>query len=439
MKKRIFIIVVALMIPLIFATPAFAQGPDGRVIFGDNFVLETEETFDGDLVVFGGNVTTRTGSEVDGDMVVFGGNADIQGDIDGDMVVFGGNVDINGTVDGDIGAIGGNVNLGEKAVVKGDIGLVGGQVNRAEGSVVEGEVQGINEFDYDFGDGRHDDKDEFSGIVPPVSPPDFPGSSRVSGFFGFIGRLVSDVVETISLLVVLGLITWLVAAFMPEQMIRVRDTLASSLPLSFGVGFVSSVVTAVSFVLVLTICLAFVPVLAAVLIGIAALFGWIVIGQIIGERLLSSNGHAMPSLIFSAIVGVTVLTIVTNMPVIGEIPLLGVLFSLVGSVAGMIVAVTGLGAVLLTRFGTRPYVNGTASPYGGNPSSPSMGRHVRWTEPAPDVSEEDAPSSEEELNAKIKAALTEAEENGDDEEKPKKRKPRRKKPDDEPDEPKSDA
>jgi len=287
--------------------------------------------------------------------------------------------------------------------------------------------------------------------VPPVPPqaPNFP-TSRVPSFFGFIGRLVSDIVETTALLVVLGLITWLVAAFMPEQMIRVRDTLISAPPLSFGVGFVSSVITGISFLLVLTICLAFVPLLAALLIGIAALFGWIVVGQIIGERLLVSSDRPMPGLIFSAIVGVVVLTIVTNMPIIGEIPFLGVLFNLIGSVVGIVVALTGVGAVLLTRFGTRPYASATASSFGGNPSSPSMGRRVRWTEPAPDVSEEDAPSSEEELNAKIKAALVEAdkaaeaeaaaEENGDDDvEKPKKAKPRRKKSDDEPDEPKSDA
>ena len=412
MKRKILFIVVALIVPLIFATPAFAQGPDGRVVFGDNFVLEAEKTHDGDLAVFGGSVTTEPASEIDGDMIVFGGNADIQGDIDGDMVVFGGNVDINGTVDGDIGAIGGNVNLGENAVVKGDIGLVGGRVNRAEGSVVEGDVQGINEFDYDFGGGdKHND--ESPGVVPPVAPPP---SVRVPGFFSFLGRLVGDIVQTVALLVVLGLITWLVVTFMPEQTGRVRETLTSTPPLSFGVGFISSVVTAISFVLVLTICLAFVPFLAALLIGIAALFGWIVIGQIIGERLLSNSGRPMPGLIFSAIVGVTVLTVVTNMPVIGEIPFLGVFFSLIGSVVGIVVALTGIGAVLLTRFGTRPYVSATASSFGGNPSSPSMGRRVHWTEPAPDVSEEDAPSSDEELNAKIKAALAEADKAADDEE-----------------------
>ena len=52
MKRRIFVILIGLMIPLIFAAPAFAQGPDGRVVFGNNYTLEAEETLNGDLAVF---------------------------------------------------------------------------------------------------------------------------------------------------------------------------------------------------------------------------------------------------------------------------------------------------------------------------------------------------------------------------------------------------
>lgn len=433
MKKKIFIIFATLILSSLFSTPVFAQGPsaNGRVVFGDDFTLKAEETLKGDLVVFGGNVTTEKSSEVNGSLVVFGGNADIQGDVDGDMVVFGGHVDINGTLDGDLGAIGGNVNLGETAVVKGDIGLVGGQVTRAEGAVVEGDTQGFHEFDYDF-DGGHDG----GGFDGPPSPG--------MGFFGWIGRIISDIFWTASLLVILGLITWLVAAFMPTQMLNVRDTVLDTAPLSFGVGLVSWVVAGFSFVLVLTICLAFVPLIAVAVLGIATLFGWIVLGQLIGERLLAASGQPQPGFIFSSIVGVWVLTIVTNMPVIGEIPCIGWLLGFIGFIAGFVISVTGLGAVLLTRFGTRPYGGDSPYRYRGNPAPSPMGSRVRWTEPAPDVSEEDTPSSQDELNAKIKAALAESDqedkaevenevpdETGEEEQKPKKKPTRqRKKPED---------
>jgi hypothetical protein len=412
MKKKMFIIPIAFIFTLIFATPAFAQGPAGaQFILGENFVLEAEKTFDRDLVVLGGNVTTEASSEIDGDVAVFGGNVEFDGNVDGDVVVFGGNVDISGTIDGDIGVVGGNVDLAESAVVKGEIGLVGGHANVAAGAVVAGEIRSLTQFEYDYDFPETDE----AGIGPAEVVPPRPGSefgygSPLSGFVGFVGRIVSDIVWIISLLVVLGLIAWLVSSFLPEQMLTVRSTVTELGPLSFGVGLLSAIVTAVSFVLILTICLAFIPIVAAIVLGIAALFGWIVIGQIIGERLLATNGRTQPGLIMSSIVGVSVLTLLTNMPVIGQIPCIGFLLDLIGSLVGIVVALTGIGAVLLTRFGTRPYQPSTYS-YSGGPSpssSPSGGRPVRWVDPAPDVSEEEVPASEADLNAKIKAALAEA-------------------------------
>lgn len=473
MKKNILSTMLSLLLLLVFATPVFAQGPSGaQVVFGNNLDVENETTLNRDVVVFGGQVFVDETSKINGDMAVFGGNVDIQGAIDGDTIVFGGYVTVDGTIDGDIGLVGGNISLGETAVVKGDIGLVGGQPDIAEGAVVEGEIRGPNQFEYEYGDQRSDDDGGFipTPPAPPVAP-DFPFGNGFSPF-RWISNVVSDIFWNISLLVTLGLISWLVAAFMPEQMLNVRNTVTGAGPLSFGVGFLSSVVTAVSVLLVFTICLAFVPAAAALVIGVAALFGWIVIGQIIGERLLVASGVPYPNFIVSSIIGVAVLTLVTNMPVIGQIPCIGFLLSLVGSIVGLIVVFTGIGAVLLTRFGTRSYASGSGYSYGGGSGggaspSPTGGSRVRWTDPAPDVSEEEPTSSEAELNAKIKAALAEAdqaakadapadakpeeeapedEETPEDEtppaeEKPKKRSARRKKPkDDTPDEdPKSDA
>ncbi|MCP4284607.1 MAG: hypothetical protein GY792_09170 [Gammaproteobacteria bacterium] len=203
---------------------------------------------------------------------------------------------------------------------------------------------------------------------------------------------------------------------MPEQMMNVRRTVTDSTAVSFGLGLMTSLVfIPIAALLLITICLAIFPIAAYALMGVGMLFGWIVIGQLIGERLLSSNGRPLPSFVLSTLVGVTVLTIVTNMPVIGEIPFLGFLLGLVGSIVGLVVAMAGLGAVLLTRFGTRSYPTGPSYAYAGGPSpSPSYssggggGSRVRWTDPAPDVSEEAVPASEVELNAKIKAALAKA-------------------------------
>lgn len=396
MKRKLLIIILSLTLSLIFATPALAQGPAGaKVVLGDNLVLEGEQTLNRDVVVFGGNVSVDASSTINGDLVIFGGNATI-----------------NGTINGDIGLIGGNINLGDTAVVKGDIGLVGGQANVADGAVVEGRLQGFNQFDYDYDREGGDKEPSPIPAVPPV--PSIPNIARGGpGPFQFMGRIVSDIFWNLSLLLILGLITWLVAAFMPAQMITIRDTVTGSAPASFGFGLLTAVMVAISFLLVFTICLAFVPLIAALIAGVAVLLGWIVMGQIIGERLLVASGRSQPDFILSSIVGVAVLTVVTNMPVIGEIPCIGFLLGLIGWIAGLIVCLTGLGAVLLTRFGTRPY---PATPY-SNPGAPPLSPRRRRTYPAqPDTGLDIAVASEAELKARIEAALAEADKTGAEEE-----------------------
>ena len=96
---------------------------DGRVIFGDDFTLESGDTLTGDLVVFGGNV------QIEADAIV-----------QGDMVVIGGNVTLEGTVNGSTVSVGGSTSMSETAVVKGDLVTVGGSLSRDPGSEVEGEV-----------------------------------------------------------------------------------------------------------------------------------------------------------------------------------------------------------------------------------------------------------------------------------------------------------
>jgi hypothetical protein len=411
MKHKFSTITLGLILPVILAlvsaftwpTPALAQGPRGdQVVFGDNLVLEAEEKIEGDVLVFGGNVTMPASSQIDGDLVVFGGNADV-----------------DGTVTGDIGMIGGNINLGKTAVVKGDIGFLGGNADIAEGAKVEGDVTSLNRFGWD-----HDEGFSVPPIppVPPVSPvPPIPPVPPVppvatdnhirSDFFDWGGRVFDFfryVVGNMALLLALAVLGWLVAAFMPEQMKVVGDTLVTSAPLSFGLGLLTSIfVTAIGGVLLITICLAFIPPVAFLLLGIATLFGWIVAGQVIGERLLMATGQPYSNFVVSTLLGVTALTLVATMPIIELIPCLGFLLSLIGGLFGIIVALTGLGAVILTRFGTQPYPPPAYAFPGGPSLTPAPGPATRADRPRP-VSLAALERSEAELRAKIDAALAEA-------------------------------
>ena len=69
MKKtfRVLTLFAFLTFLLLPTGTAQAQGPNpdgGRVIFGNNFTLESGDTYSGDLVVFGGNVTIEEEAEL---------------------------------------------------------------------------------------------------------------------------------------------------------------------------------------------------------------------------------------------------------------------------------------------------------------------------------------------------------------------------------------
>ena len=429
MKRTIFVLLTALVFMIAYATPALAQGPfddGGQVVFGENYTLETGQTVKGALVVFGGSVTTEPDSSVDGDLVVFGGNVEINGDVDGSVAAVGGTVTLGGKVEGDVAALGGNVEVTDTAEVDGDIATFGGVVDVAEGADIQGRVMGRDNYD---GSGDEERYDFIPPVPTPPRPPEAPdfnfehdfqdfGPWSGQGVFGWISGVIWDIIGTTAVLITLALISWLVAAFMPEQMFTVRRTLSESSAVSFLVGLVTGLVSLfVGILLLITICLAFIPILGWILLAIATLFGWIVIGQMLGERLLIASGRHDPGLIQSTVVGVVVLTVLTNMPVIGQIPCIGWILGFIGAIIGILLSAAGMGAVLLTRFGTRPYPNNSSSGgYSGGPSrsyagsggGTYSGSRVRWTEPAPDVSDEDTPASDEELKAKIREALAEA-------------------------------
>src|ERR687891_1582927 len=119
----VFILLTLLLTP---AHPAYAQGPnpgEGQVLFGRNYTLESDDTFDGDLVVFGGNVTIEEDAILNGNLVVIGGTITSNGETKGDMVV-----------------VGGQISLEEAALVTGDVVTVGGQLTQADGANIQGEV-----------------------------------------------------------------------------------------------------------------------------------------------------------------------------------------------------------------------------------------------------------------------------------------------------------
>jgi len=296
---------------LVPAVPAFAEGPnDGRVIFGGDFTLESGEELDGDLAVFGGNVVLEEGSLVDGDVAVIGGRARVAGKVDGDLVIFGGSVKLEST-----------------AVIEGDLVAFGGQIERAEGAIVRGEIVRGPGF-------------EFEGLTWGWRFPTGPYVNRwPDRLFRFLFGVFQAGLVTLALMA-LGV---LIVLFWPKQTELVGQAILAA-PLSgLGVGFLTAIVAAaLATLLAITICLLPMSFFVAVATLAAILFGWTAVGLLVGQRLLAALKVQEMNQLVAVLMGVLLISLLT------AVPCLGWLFAVV-------VGSLGLGAVVLTRFGTMAY------------------------------------------------------------------------------------
>jgi len=311
-------LLVLLVLLLAPASPAYAQGGGpGKLVFGDNFTLKSGEELNGDLVVFGGNVTVEKDADLNGNLVVFGGTVSSNGNLNGDVVVFGG-----------------QISLAEKAVVSGDVVTIGGQLSQAEGAKIKGEVVKNVSPDIQIPSGR---------IPPDVKPPKI--NINFNPFWTVAGIFYRALI--------IAALAMLVVVFLKPQMENVSQAIVSQPVMSGGVGLLTGFGGPISIVIVaviMIITLILIPVavlvvfVGALAIALAWLFGMIALGNEVGERFTQSiNQSWAPAL--TAGFGTFLLMLVGG--AIGEIPCIGWLFV-------AIIGFVGVGAAVLTRFGTRP-------------------------------------------------------------------------------------
>ncbi len=367
MKKLLFI---ASLIVLLFmiALPVMAQKPGGsseggRVVFGTNFTLEEGDVIKGDVVVFGGNFEMEAGSKVKGDVVVFGGN-----------------VNIAGEVKGDVAAIGGNVYVDEDGAVKGDLVGLGGQIEVAEGADVSGAVGEGPEFS--FGEKG------FSFEIPPIptitapqhapEPPQTPELPKPpvapkrevkphtgSSFFSWLAHFIGDGIAGIFWAAILGGLSVLLVLFFPAHIRTIEDTLSKAAPISFVLGVVTLAATAATVALLTLFFWLIIPLCGIFIVGLfwtlAMFAGWTVAGKLLGNKIFSAFGNSKASNISTTLLGVTALTLISVMPFLDQLPDLGWMFDFAGGVVGFLAGSVGLGAVVLSRFGTRRYQTGATA------------------------------------------------------------------------------
>lgn len=356
MMKKLFL--VFSLIFLLLAGPTSVASAkalsDDKVIAGGEYTLADGETLEGNLVILGGSVTLEENSMVTGSVVIVGGSSELGGEVEGDVVVFGG-----------------SVTLLETVVIQGDLVRSGGSIDAEEGYEVQGnETQSIPDGTaFPF-------VDDNAEVVPPSTPANVVRSG-VEGLVSELMRVLLAAISALSLAIFAGLLAMLVVALMPEPVERVTAAITQAPILSGGLGLLTLIAVPVLAVLVMVLTLfCFTPVsFVAMLMYVVAIFlGWLALGALLGERLMRAARSQTISPVLAAGLGTFLITLLVNL--FNASPLLPELGSFFGSVVSALLAAIGLGAVVLTRFGLRPYFPGLAAPAPVQPAPPPPAAEV---------------------------------------------------------------
>jgi hypothetical protein len=309
---RVLMLIAVLLAP---AQVVHAQGDtsNGRLVIGQSFTLSSGQTVDGDLVVIGGTATIEDGAVVKGDVVVIGGSLRMDGQTTGSAVVIGGAASVgpNGSVASDLITLGGNLQHDAGARIGGDI-ITNLPLPSAE----------------------------IPRIVAPSAPP-APPQIRLPFERNPFGTAAGILLQSLGLAALAMLLT----VFLHPQLDRVAQAVAAQPFLVGSIGLLVTVVAPIAIV-VLAVTLILIPVAlaAVILLVLAWLFGVVALGMLVGDRLtLALHRNLEP--VLSAGLGALLLGIVVAS--VQHIPC-------VGWIAALLVGLIGLGAAVITVFGTRP-------------------------------------------------------------------------------------
>jgi hypothetical protein len=223
-------------------------------------------------------------------------------------IALGGDIDVYGTVEEAVVAIGGDVTIHSEGVVAGDAVSVGGQVFLSAGGTLEGDQVVVQS-------GR---------IGQALNPAHF-----------FTRFYIPWVLRFVSLMSLLSIVL-IIALLFPNLITGPADRFRAAPGKALLIG-VSAVVLFVPILILLIISIIGVPLIPILVFsyGLAYLVGYLLLGYLLGKRLLNAFQLETATVLMTALVGVGLVWF------IGQIPFLGMLLK-------MIVFLSGLGVMLLS-------------------------------------------------------------------------------------------
>jgi hypothetical protein len=325
--RRLLIAGVMISLSLAVSQVVYAQDPEDRSSVVDQYRLRDGQVHSGSLTIVAREVDLDEGSIVNGDVSIIS--------LD--------DVTLDGQINGNVSILARTINLGEHLVISGNLTICSQNSNQSPAAQIRGnQSTGCNQL----------------GAV-------LRGVTRGSGGFRELEGLLGDpgehplaaIFRTIFTALAVAALAALGAAIFPRQVNRMTGTVMTTFATMTLVGFLSmGVVLAITVVYMLSIvftlgltCLAL-PVIGVgwLAVGIALITGWIAVSVPVGTMVLHRL-KIYPTPMVAAAVGALVMTLAQG--ILGMIPCLNIISWLAVIVLGS----AGFGAVLLTRFGTRPY------------------------------------------------------------------------------------
>jgi hypothetical protein len=246
------------------------------------------------------------------------------------VVAIGGQITVSGAVEKSVVAIGGSVVLTKTAVVKGNVVSLGGVIVIARDAEVRGDLTEINSSNL------------YETLTTALS-------SEWEGW-SWIFAVIS-----LSIFLVILVLALLIAALLPKPVRIVSEAIHENTFKVILCGILGLILIA-PLALLLTISvvgIALIP-LEVIVVVCSVLLGFIAVGRIIGGKALRLFKRPNPGIVRETFWGLVILWL------IGWIPYIGWMVK-------AIAIVIGLGATLVTRFGTHQGWKGASSlPVAGN-------------------------------------------------------------------------
>src|SRR6266700_897633 len=251
------------------------------------------------------NIVIGSKEIVCGDVTSFGGSVAVQGELHGNLTAFNSNTLLAGQIFGNLTLFGGTIALNGIEQIHGHITLYGTRELNAQSKQLEGTID-------------HEQNRSIPGRM---------------GEFTF--PFWSLVVWTI-----LGIA---LSSLLPEHVMFVRTTVTTKTRRSIIIGLLSIVLAPAVLAVLVALIL---PIPLALILGLGLIAAWILgtvaISWTIGDYILRAVAPKYNTRLIDVVVGLTVLVLVGSIPYIGWLISIGV-------------GLLGLGAVFLSRFGTRLY------------------------------------------------------------------------------------